>query len=522
MVGVPGKSKGCATCRRRKKGCDQARPTCGNCKQSGYECLGYKRELTFVHHAASQAVQHATFAPLARTDNEPLKIVPFYIWEPAIEMQCRSLFWDLYMPRGDCEVRDRHILACKHPMNWTIMVPELPGAEPSLERAFSALSIARVGRDNEDERLIRVSAKLYGKALKDVQKALYDPSRVFSDEVLTACMVLSLYEVFEGSARKDFGWVSHTQGAAKLLQLRGAHRHATRQAHHVFLGSRLPTLYAAILQRKTTFLASPEWLTLPWALENRTFHDRLVDLMTGIPTLLERTDIALSIRDPVLAVREQLKMLEACQQIEKALDGWRAGMKKTAGETAMEHKHRDGDDYPFKYDFTYENHLFARTQAVYWSCHLVVSDTMHDLQVSLERLIVNSTSLPSASESIHKKSRSYAVNIAQAIDYFLLPEMGALGADLISFPMGLAYRFFSQSQEHDICAWFGNSLENMKKRGFHIGRFLGAFSAEDSSRRRHGSSESSDARDAHNTSPISIESYSSGATLVQEEPPQVK
>lgn len=231
--------------------------------------------------------------------------------------------------------------------------------------------------------------------------------------------------------------------------------------------------------------------------------------------MLEQTDMAMSIRNPDIAVREQQRMLEACQQIETALHGWREGMKKTAGETAIRHKREDGDDYPFKYDFTYENHLFARTQVVYWTCHLVVSDTMHDLQVSLERLTVNRTGHLFPSEILHENSRSYAVNIAQAIDYFLLPEMGALGADLISFPMGLAYRFFSQSQEHEICAWFVNSLENMKKRGFHIGRFLGAFSAEDPNRRRHGSSESSD---AHKASPTSIESYSSDATLVQEEP----
>lgn len=404
-------------------------------------------------------------------------------------------------------------------MNWTVMVPEMPGEEPSLDRAFSALSIARVGRDNEDDRLVRESTKLYGKALKDLQAALYDPDRMYSDEVLTACMVLSLYEVFEGSARKDFGWVSHTQGAARLVQLRGAHRHANRQAHHVFLGSRLPTLYAAILQRKTTFLASDEWLTLPWASEARTFHDRLIDLMTRIPTLLEQTDMAMSIRNPMVAIREQLRMFEACQQMREALYDWRTRMKVGAAETATEHQHQSGDDYPFQYDYTFANHLFARTQTVYWSCHLVVSDTMHDLQVSLEQLEDRPTFFRSPAKDLHEMSRTYAANIAQSIDYFLLPEMGALGADLISFPMGLAYRFFSQSQEHDTCAWFVKSLENMKKRGFHIGRFLGAFSAEQSRRHRQDSSESGDAR---NSSPTSNGSYSSNTTFVHEEPASAK
>lgn len=514
MVGVPGKSKGCSTCRRRKKGCDQGRPTCGQCKQSGYECGGYKRNLTFIHHPASKAVESATFAPVSATrDQDSLKIVPFYLWEPAVEMQCRSLFWDLYMPRGDCVVKDPHILACKHPMNWTVMVPELPGEEPSLDRAFSALSIARVGRDNEDDRLVRESSKLYGKALKDLQAALYDPERMYSDEVLTACMVLSLYEVFEGSAKKDFGWVSHTQGAARLVELRGAHRHANRQAHHVFLGARLPTLYAAILQRKTTFLASDEWLTLPWASQPRTFHDRMIDIMTRIPTLLEQSDIVLSKRNPNVATKEQLRMFDACQQIEKALHDWRAIMKPGAAESAFPHQRSAGDDYPFKHDFTFANHLFARTQAVYWSCLLVVSETMYDLQSSLEQLTGNVNISGTSSKALHEKARSYAVNIAQSIEYFLLPEMGALGADLISFPMGLAYRFFNQSHEQGICMWFEKSLENMKKRGFHIGRFLGAFRIEDNRRRQYY--DSSNLGDSQNISPASSGSHTDSNTTFE-------
>ena len=50
MVGVAGKSKGCSTCRRRKKGCDLARPSCGQCLKREDVCGGYQRDLTFIHH----------------------------------------------------------------------------------------------------------------------------------------------------------------------------------------------------------------------------------------------------------------------------------------------------------------------------------------------------------------------------------------------------------------------------------------------------------------------------------------
>lgn len=68
MVGVPGKSKGCATCRRRKirvsispyrsshealcsceTQCDLQEPACRKCTQSGRECEGYARYPIFLN-----------------------------------------------------------------------------------------------------------------------------------------------------------------------------------------------------------------------------------------------------------------------------------------------------------------------------------------------------------------------------------------------------------------------------------------------------------------------------------------
>ncbi|PUU75460.1 hypothetical protein B9Z19DRAFT_926392, partial [Tuber borchii] len=47
MVGVPGRSKGCNTCRKRKIRCDQKRPECGNCIKSNRACAGYHRAVVF-------------------------------------------------------------------------------------------------------------------------------------------------------------------------------------------------------------------------------------------------------------------------------------------------------------------------------------------------------------------------------------------------------------------------------------------------------------------------------------------
>ncbi|KAJ4200746.1 D-lactate ferricytochrome c oxidoreductase [Fusarium falciforme] len=48
MVGVPGKYKGCETCRRRRVKCSNERPYCQKCISSGRQCEGYERERVFI------------------------------------------------------------------------------------------------------------------------------------------------------------------------------------------------------------------------------------------------------------------------------------------------------------------------------------------------------------------------------------------------------------------------------------------------------------------------------------------
>ncbi|KAL4800132.1 hypothetical protein BDV19DRAFT_353491 [Aspergillus venezuelensis] len=47
-----GVSRGCETCRRRKKKCDEGRPTCNRCEKAGIPCLGFRSpdQLLFRHH----------------------------------------------------------------------------------------------------------------------------------------------------------------------------------------------------------------------------------------------------------------------------------------------------------------------------------------------------------------------------------------------------------------------------------------------------------------------------------------
>ena len=65
---------------------------------------------------------------------------------------------------------------------WLVLVPELPEVTRALDTSIMALSTARLGRTNDDKRLVIESRKLYAEGLKYLQRALYDPKLMYRDE----------------------------------------------------------------------------------------------------------------------------------------------------------------------------------------------------------------------------------------------------------------------------------------------------------------------------------------------------
>ena len=161
------------------------------------------------------------------------------------------------MPQGDCVEADI-TLNWGHPMKWLEGVHELSSDEPSLKNAFSALILSRVSKESGDQQLGEASTLLYGNALQDLQAALLDPGQVYSDDILIATLLLGVYEILQGSTVDSSSWLSHAQGAARLIELRGPERHKTDQAHQAFLASRITTIYAGIVQKKACYLAAEE------------------------------------------------------------------------------------------------------------------------------------------------------------------------------------------------------------------------------------------------------------------------
>ncbi|KAK0640208.1 White-opaque regulator 1 [Lasiodiplodia hormozganensis] len=75
MVGVPGRSSGCHTCRARHIKCDERKPTCRRCEKSGYTCQGYEKPIHFLIHTAAGQSSSSSSSAAATPSPSPAPLV---------------------------------------------------------------------------------------------------------------------------------------------------------------------------------------------------------------------------------------------------------------------------------------------------------------------------------------------------------------------------------------------------------------------------------------------------------------
>ncbi|ERF75891.1 hypothetical protein EPUS_01257 [Endocarpon pusillum Z07020] len=493
MVGVAGKSKGCNTCRKRKKGCDLARPSCGQCLKSGNVCGGYQKDLTFIHHKIPDKDRQPSTVPKASLRKGSVAssdrsyspscsdlvswppVSPNHDWEvssepgqqqswpsPSLQLLSSSLtltalttlhtslFNSVFMPRISFATQPS-LMSFRHSTNWTHFIPELVNNDLSLQLAFLALSSSRIGHDSHDENLITSSQSLYGKALREMQRALLDPKRRHADEVILACSTLSLYEIFETQAlaavqlgATPHGWLSHAAGVGRLLEARGPEGFATGKGHAIFLHVRILIAIRYSTARKACFLAKPEWLTSPWKNHPKNMLHKMIDVMVFLPVVVETYDRlqADTSFDFGETRRERQSLLAKCVALDKQLQNWYTALCAEVNGRPLWHTFPSDDaSYPFSHLFRFDESIIAYTILLYWTCAMMIQSTMCQLQRQLGQGAAQLPDMDNLPD--HINPRIYAVNIAQSLPYMLHPDMGSLGPNLALFPLGMAFAFFA-------------------------------------------------------------------------------
>ncbi|KAF8861152.1 hypothetical protein BDZ45DRAFT_288467 [Acephala macrosclerotiorum] len=302
MVGVPGRSKACKTCKKRKIACSLEKPICKICLKSNRECGGYEQERIFVLDARTkETITPSTSKPKPSTPASPIKRVPSpdkRITQPPPDLQgtislrnAYNSLWTIENPTTRAIYREQIISEFLYSFSpnssaasWLSLLPSHPHFTSALEASSLAVCTAHLGHLHSSPTLIHESLKFYIQALWELQKALWNEKQMYRDETLAACMLLIMYEVTECPGRTITAWQGHMKGCAKLFKSRGPESYCDEFSHRLFSSFRQLEIQQALVERRGTFLASDEWREIPWKDRPKPIRQELMDIESELAT----------------------------------------------------------------------------------------------------------------------------------------------------------------------------------------------------------------------------------------------
>ncbi|KAF2108341.1 hypothetical protein BDV96DRAFT_504698 [Lophiotrema nucula] len=330
MVGVP-KSTGCFICRKRKIKCDETWPTCINCQKNGKCCPGPPARHTFKDLGPKLNLKSTSTSPDENTGIHQQKskrltqLNEKWSENGAVfqKFKISSKGFD-YFPKQSSSSPRRSPTSSTSPPTLTRQptpshcqelsramidalclggvghrmatfgpfirdVPARVGYSAALDSAVACLVDAHSSMMHKRRANEIVSPGLYLRAVQALQSSLYDRHEGMSSNTLCASVLLGIVEALAGP-RTGNQYLAHVGGAGRLMELQGAAKCQDPFAKSILRFSRGGIIITAIYQRKTCFLALPEWREIAFDKTDLTFEDCLytevLQRMAEFPALL--------------------------------------------------------------------------------------------------------------------------------------------------------------------------------------------------------------------------------------------
>ena len=231
--------------------------------------------------------------------------------------------------------------------------------------------------------------------------------------------------------------------------------------------------------RKPNFLATTPWRTLPFESKPKDAADELHDIMATIPVLLEEYDLIQICQDRGNAHRRRLRLFQQCRATDQTLGRWFANLSSKLSKplpsvirTLAEQQRSPEHDC---FSFEVSDHILAVTLTLYWSTCMLLHGLIHMTFNSLRSTGPIPKKLPE-----YINPYRFATSISRSTGYFIRPEMGIRGVQMISFPMGVALMYFLSSDDPEADEERRRLLASIgviSDMGLSIGTFLTSLQA---------------------------------------------
>ncbi|KAJ5578619.1 uncharacterized protein N7459_007583 [Penicillium hispanicum] len=485
MVGVPGRSKGCKTCRRRKIRCDLQEPHCGQCSKSGRPCEGFSKEIVFIHRTPQGLLrkgQELSEGPAPwdtlmvgdRATSTVMTQMPPQPSNAAIYVDgMLDAFLAAYLPSSSLLPLTHPPLPLTHHPNITVPVTSssclriaisLPRRGPLLSFALQALGITKMARAHGDSALLMQGMTLHARALRALQSAIDNPVTALADETLAAVRVLGTYELHEGTMGSVVGWTSHNEAVDRLVQLKGFCRdqYESKLGRALLGEARRSAMIRGLQFFKASFFGEERWCVEPWGDKPKDYIQQLYDIGLLLPPILEE----LRTTPGLPSGPQRARIWQRCQDLERRFNAWYARFltlfptppywERPAELVARSAEIPLG---PFATSFEFLNLQVADGLGFFWGLRILLHTTMRAL----------SDTQGAVAEELDAVIATCACDIARSVPYFTQPESGYTGMQWLIFPIKVALSAFRQLGWETEWQWSREVLVTMKKRGISYG-----------------------------------------------------
>ncbi|KAI0190080.1 hypothetical protein F4808DRAFT_444991 [Astrocystis sublimbata] len=374
MVGVPGKYKGCNTCRTRRVKCDNTRPFCKKCIDYGRECAGYERETVFIVGTQNDR---------GRVGSHP----------PRNAQSSRA---------AQSEVSTQHTAGHSYiaaePLRaaWEENVSLQSGPKSQVMRIVARYADLDSAIEVDD-----MSPEGHGASLSWAGSRALDVAPTFREEVFTmkSCCFVSLPEDTDDSTPTLDGRVClflYQQNSSTVYTKEPTLADAIRELgpaayrafpeHHFFARVYRPNaVWAALLNRQPTFLCNPEWTVVPWEHYPRTSLDFLLDIVVLLPSIFSRTDDIIQQNATPEHQLEIKDLLVNCLNIEAQFDIWLSAVQQMTSTYSAPYWVADrAARIPFNEPLSFASPLLCLMHVYYWAVLIAFHQCIYTILKAVE------------------------------------------------------------------------------------------------------------------------------------------
>ncbi|KAK1656477.1 hypothetical protein BDP81DRAFT_21893 [Colletotrichum phormii] len=177
---------GCLTCKIRKIKCDESKPVCRRCNDTGRKCDGYLAQVSLELKVHSSLRRHGT--------------------DSASERRSLQYFYEYAAPR---------LSGLRKPMFWTYFVMQLSQSEPVVRYSLLAISHLYEAREIRDAPTTKhlLALRYYNAAIKSVKTVQDHPL------VLVTCILFTCIELLQSNNETA---IQHCRHGNEILETYGS------------------------------------------------------------------------------------------------------------------------------------------------------------------------------------------------------------------------------------------------------------------------------------------------------------